>query len=240
MIAAGFSNIGRRGFSLIDLLVSIAVIALLISIMSPTVKSVRETARRVVCGSNVRQVGLGISMYADNHADEVPYSVFTGKVIPKSGYAAQPEEMIRLYVEAPNKTSFNWDGLGLLYSQQYLNTPGVFYCPSHTGAWGFSEVKPLWTRLDTEIRGNFQYRGVGPNGSRWLNHMFPSHTALVADGLRSRDDFNHLIGANVLRADLSVSWFPDNDRNILAILALGEGALNPDSVRDAWDILDER
>lgn len=56
-----------RGFTLIELLVVIAIIALLMSILMPALARVRNQAKTVVCQSNVRQLGLGFSMYVDNH-----------------------------------------------------------------------------------------------------------------------------------------------------------------------------
>lgn len=55
------------GFTLIELLVAIAVIALLVGILLPSLSKAREHARAGVCGSNIRQLVIGNSMYADEH-----------------------------------------------------------------------------------------------------------------------------------------------------------------------------
>jgi prepilin-type N-terminal cleavage/methylation domain-containing protein len=55
----------RRGFTLIEVLVSIAVIAILIALLLPAVQAAREAARRTQCRNNLRQVGLALHNYHD-------------------------------------------------------------------------------------------------------------------------------------------------------------------------------
>ncbi len=57
----------RKAFTLIELLVVVAIIALLVAILVPTLSNARYQARSVVCGSNLRQIGLAFRFYCDDH-----------------------------------------------------------------------------------------------------------------------------------------------------------------------------
>ena len=59
--------VARRGFTLVELLVVMAIIATLAGMLLPAVNSAREAGRRTVCTGNMRQIGLGILNFESSH-----------------------------------------------------------------------------------------------------------------------------------------------------------------------------
>lgn len=233
-----------RAFTLIDVLVSLAVIGVLIAILLPSIARVRESAQRVVCGSNLRQVGLAMHMYAESSGDFLPDSVFVDDQQSRSGDEGSSASM-DIVRTAPGsidgRERGDWDGLGLLFSQGFLPASKVFYCPSHSGNHGFERYEPVWSEREGEIVANYQFRGTGPDGQRRLMAI-DSSAAIVSDMLRSFEDLNHRRGFNVLKAGLSVAWVEDANDEISSILLRQGGDSGThghnDQVSELWDRLD--
>ncbi len=235
----------RLAFTLVDLMVSMAVVAILFAMLTPAVRMARNAAQRSACASNVRQQGLASQMYAYDRGGKIPTSVFSAK---DSTYQYAPSETVLLRVSPASKlfvgsgTSKNiekWDGLGFLYKYEYVEAPEVFYCPRQTSQHTIDRYRPNFQGTPGEIVGNYQLRLADPK--RYMSDLDPA-MALIANSMRTVDEYSHKTGNNMLLADMSVQWFSDGLRlmGYLHPLSRNDSRGSEESVESAWKFLDQR
>ncbi len=131
----------RPAFTLVELLVSLSIIALLIGILVPTLGIARERARNAVCLSNLRSLGTATRLYLDHESRGV-FPDALPLIDPAAAFSPKPDlgfvGAVSPYLDAPPPREDPED-------PGYFQTPEVWCCPSdRASADAATGFRPLW------------------------------------------------------------------------------------------------
>ena len=217
-----------KAFSIVELLVVVAILAVLLAILVPSLSRAKELARLAVCMTQQKQIGVGLTEYADDFRHVMPPGNST--CWPYYG------------VDSTHSAGGGPMGLAFLITEEYVPNPLVFYCPSWKHPYHQYDV--LDTAGDDPVGGPNAYGGwpagqnPGPTAHRGISYQYRStfgleledgptgrghppntlmkgNPAIVADHWSRRyvlwANFGHYDGYPVLYLDGHSSWIADKD-----------------------------
>jgi prepilin-type N-terminal cleavage/methylation domain-containing protein len=142
----------KRHFTLIELMVVIAIIAILASMLLPALKQAQEMSRRAVCISQLKQLCTALTVYAGENNSIFPDQRWDDGNYP---YCAGSEV----------KGGSVWKLV-----PGYIDTGRVFYCPSHPKSRGAPYYEYHWLTTDISRETDYMfYFGIFDNWRNWPN-----------------------------------------------------------------------
>ena len=162
----------QHGFTLVELLVVIGIIAILISILLPALNRARDKARAVQCASNMRQIFLACQMFAQENRDHLPRCGFAGDDGALTGPDADDiDRKVHWALPSPGTADFTVGALWK-YIQGQESRKNIILCPGDNG----EQVRyGSITRVPGERNFSYSFNAasMGPNdramGFSWLS-----------------------------------------------------------------------
>lgn len=156
-------NHGRKRFTLVEMLVVVAIIAILVGMLLPALNKARSKARFISCKSNVRQITLVLIQYAGDNGDYLPMQVNAVDALNKGfldtylGFKSvnRPAAMNTIMFCPGFRGETKFDD-GTLFSSVggIYTTYGSTHAYANAWGWGMSRAKYTWGYTDTEKTGD--------------------------------------------------------------------------------------
>ena len=157
----------ESGFTLLELIVVITVIVILAALLLPVLTSARASAHSTTCKSRLRQLGLALQMYVDDHESRFPY------------YRSVPDPAFDNAV-GPANTGFWWTKLLPYYPIKWTDT--AYHCPGYKGAIKGSIINKIgWTHPG----GSYAYNALGARVTWGTNSVIKNNELLGLGGRAS-------------------------------------------------------
>jgi len=126
----------KAAWTLIDLLVVIAIIALLAALLLPALSRSKERALRQSCINNLKQMGMALAIYGPNYQENLPTRMTNQDLVPHAGYVLFAASTSQPNLAASGRpgqavdTAHPGVNHGLLYTTKIINSGKSLYCPS--------------------------------------------------------------------------------------------------------------